>query len=158
MKSRRILLLIVLVSSIFLAACSTNKYYHSTVINSDQSGNEAYIELQLLKDGSFNEYIYFGLNDSIDNANEGILIKGKYYQTKDTLFLTYSSTQNLNHVENHATVYKETYLLNDEGLVLLDPITYSYHLLNRKMVLGQSAKLRSLPLYKSINWVQEVVN
>ena len=158
MKSRRILLLIVLVSSTVLAACGTTKYYHSTVINANQSGSEAYIELQLLKDGSFNEYIYFGLNDSIYNANEGIRITGKYLQTKDTLFLTYSSAQNLKLVETDATVYKETYLITDEGLVLLDPITYSYHLLNRKMVLGQSAKLRSLPHYTSINWVQEVVN
>lgn len=158
MKSPRILLLIVLVSSNVIAACGTTKYYHSTVINVNESGKEAYIELQLLKDGSFIEYIYFGLNDSIDNANEGFCITGNYHQTKDTLLLTYSSAQNLRRAASAATVYKEIYLITDEGLVLLDPITYSYHLLNRKMVLGQSTKLRSLPHYTSINWVQEVVN
>ncbi len=158
MKSNRIFVLLCCVGLILLAACGTTKYYHSTVTDADQVGNDTYIELQLLKDGTFNEYIYFGLNDSIDNSNEGLLISGVYYAHKDTLYLTYSPALNLVEIPDDSTIYRESYKITEDGLILLEPITYSYHLMNRKMVLGQSAKMRSLPHYATIKWVREQVN
>lgn len=158
MKSTRFFVFLALVNLVLLAACGTTKYYHSTLVNTDQAGNETYIELQLFKDGTFNEYIYFGLNDSIDNSNEGLLVSGIYYEQQDTLYLTYSPADKIVDFPVDTTVYRESYRITEEGLILLEPITYSYHLMNRKMVVGQSVKLRSLPHYATISWVLEEVN
>jgi len=158
MKARRISILFAYASLLIFAGCGTTKYYNSTVVNSDQAGNETYIEFQLLKDGTFKEYIYFGLNDSIDNSNEGLLISGTYYENKDTLFLTYSPGQKIVELPIDTSTYCETYQITEDGLILLEPITYSYHLMNRKMIEGQSVKMRNLPNYVSIQWVIESGN
>lgn len=158
MKASRISILFACASLLILVGCGATKYYNSTVVNSNQAGNETYIEFQLLKDGTFKEYIYFGLNDSIDNSNEGLLISGTYFERKDTLFLSYSDAQKLIEMPTDSTTYRETYRITEEGLLLLEPITYSYHLMNRKMDKGQSIKMRELPNYATIEWLAEPHN
>ncbi len=158
MNVHRILNLVVTLSLFLFVSCGATVYYNSTVTNLNQAGNETYIEFQLLKDGSFKEYIYFGLNDSIDNSNEGLLISGTYFERKDTLFLSYSDAQKLIEMPTDLETYRETYKITEEGLVLLEPITYSYHLMNRKMDRGQSIKMRNLPNYATIQWLTETNN
>lgn len=158
MKSSRVFVVLSCMGLILLTACGTTKYYHSTVTDTDEVGHETYIELQLLKDGTFNEYIYFGLNDSIDNSNEGLLISGVYHEHKDTLYLTYSTALKLIEIPDDSTTYRESYKMTADGLILLEPITYSYHLMNRKMVVGQSTQMRSLPHYATIKWMREQLN
>lgn len=154
MKSIKLFLVFTVFTSILMGSCRSSSYYHSEVINQDKIGDKMFIELQLNKNGTFNEYIYFGINDSLDNANEGLIVSGTYTEKKDTLILSYETDLKDLAIASEEQ-YEEIYVTTAEGLVLLEPITFSYHFLRRQLMNGQSTDLRSLPYYATIKWVRE---
>lgn len=125
----------------FLNSCANTQYYH----HNPKSEEGVYTELLLNKNGSFEEYLYWEINDSLDNETFGIIITGTYEQKGDSLFLTYDSSSG-------NTEFDESYLVTENGLYKLEPITYSYHFLNMFLSPGESQKLHDLPDYKKIVW------
>lgn len=154
MKQNRLASIILVSSILLLASCGATKYYYSEGVNRTQPEIETCIELQLHKNGTFDEYVYFVLNDTIDNVNEGRLISGTYTSRNDTLFLMYHDKDKV-HSADDSTDYHEIYLVEEERLILLAPITYSYHFLNQTLVPGKSKRIRVLPFYESIKWVKQ---
>lgn len=126
---------------VLLTACASTQSYH----HNPKSEEGMYTELLLKKNGSFEEYLYWEINDSLDNETFGILITGTYERKGDSLFLTYDSGSG-------DTEFDESYLVTENGLYKLEPITYSHHFLNIFLSPGKSQKLHDLPDYKEIVW------
>ncbi len=124
---------------IFITSCQSTSFFYN------ESENETYTELQLKSNGTFVEYVYFSVQDSLLGDDFGNVIDGTYYEIGDTLFLAYKSS-------TESTGVKEVYVRNGNDLVKLEPITYSHHFLNMVFAKGKSSKLRELPNYDSINW------
>ncbi len=124
---------------ILMNSCQSTSFFFN------ESENETYTELQLKSNGTFVEYVYFSVQDSLMGEDFGNMIDGTYERIGDTLFLAYTAnTAN--------TVAKEVYLKTADDLIKLEPITYSHHFLNMVFAKGKSSKLRALPNYDSINW------
>lgn len=137
MKKRSISFAVLL--AICLNSCQSTSYFYN------ESANETYTELHLNSDGSFAEYFYFNVKDSVQAEEFGNIIDGAYEEVGDTLFLVYQPTM-MN------STLKEVYLKSGDDLIKLEPITYSHHFLNMVFTEGKSPKLRSLDDYNSIAW------
>jgi hypothetical protein len=132
-------LVVSLVSLLFLFSCQSTAFFFN------ESENETYTELQLKSDGTFIEYIYFNVQDSLMPIDYGNIIDGTYKQIGDTLFFVYDSP-----MVNSET--NEVYLKKGMDLIKLEPVTYSHHYLNMVFAKGKSTQLRALPNYDSITW------
>jgi hypothetical protein len=128
-------------------SCKSVDYYHYDPANTSSEAYGMYTELLLHKNGQFEEYLYWGVSDSVDNANEGVLITGTYEKNGDTLKLWYSFEGDAADSKRH-----EFFLMNDQGLHLLEPVRYSYHFAGKVLSPGKSERLRSLPNYTNVSW------
>jgi hypothetical protein len=137
MKKRTISLAALLVICVY--SCQSTSFFYN------ESANETYTELQLNSNGTFAEYFYYNLDDSLQNADFGNIIDGTYTEIGDTLYLVYQPS-----IAN-ATV-EEVYLKSGVDLIKLEPVTYSHHFLNMVFTEGKSPKLRALKNYNSIAW------
>ncbi len=137
----------------FLVACnSKNMFYHNeTEVAPDEAG--VYTELQLNKNGSFVEYLYYSIGDSLESIDFGTVILGNYTFETDTLYLIYSLPDSSQPKNTTATVhYDEAYVLRKGKLAKLQPVTYSSHFVNLVMTPGKAERLRSRENYDSIIW------
>ncbi|MFT5822031.1 MAG: hypothetical protein ACI8ZM_003287 [Crocinitomix sp.] len=132
-------LVVSLFTLICLYSCQSTSFFFN------ESENDTYTELQLKSNGTFVEYIYFSVQDSLMAEDYGNIIDGTYKQVGDTLFLVYETI-----TENSAI--NEIYLKKGNDLIKLEPITYSHHYLNMLFAQGKSPQLRALPNYESITW------
>lgn len=130
-----------------LFSCRSVDYYHYDPANPSSEAYGMYTELCLHKNGEFEEYLYWGQKDSMDQVNEGVLIAGNYEKSGDTLKLWYS-------FEGDATktLHHEFFIMREDGLHLLEPVTYSYHFLGKVLSPGKSTGLRELPDFSSVVW------
>ncbi|NOQ74729.1 MAG: hypothetical protein GQ574_22135 [Crocinitomix sp.] len=124
---------------IFMISCQSTSFFFN------ESENETYTELQIKSNGTFIEYVYFNVQDSLMADDYGNVIGGSYEQIGDTLFLVYGSV-------TEKSVINEVYLKKGNDLIKLEPITYSHHYLNMVFAQGKSPKLRALTNYESIRW------
>ncbi|MDA7803222.1 hypothetical protein N8987_01425 [Crocinitomix sp.] len=132
--------------SISMSSCVA--YYSNNTVSKD-GDQEIYTEYQLKRDGTFDEYIYRDLIEDEDGMDYGNKITGTYEKNGDTLFFSYNHND-----PTHKKLSKEIYLIVDDGLVKLDPISYSYHFLHQTLNKEKASKLRELPVYESIIWVE----
>lgn len=138
---------ILIITSFLMSSCVI---YYSNNIVSEDGAQEIYTEYQLKKDGSFEEYIYRDLIEDEDGMDYGNKITGVYEKIGDTLFFTYQHNDTTH--ESEST--DEVYLIVDKGLQKLDPISYSYHFLHQTLKKEKASKLRDLPVYDSIVWIE----
>jgi hypothetical protein len=130
-----------------LFSCKSVDYYHYDPAGTSGDAYGMYTELCLHKNGEFEEYLYWGAQDSVDQTNDGVLIKGTYEKSGDTLKLWYSLEGDV--VENSR---HEFFLMREDGLQLIEPVRYSYHFLGKVLSPGKSETLRGLPDYTTVKW------
>jgi hypothetical protein len=130
-----------------LFSCKSVDYYHYDPANTSSEAYGMYTELCLHKNGEFEEYLYWGVQDSVDQTNEGVLIKGTYEKSGDTLKLWYSLEGDVAENSRH-----EFFLMKLNGLHLIEPVRYSYHFLGKVLSSGKSETLRGLPNYTAVKW------
>lgn len=128
---------------LLLTSCgATNFFYH-------ESPNRTYTELQLKPDKTFEEFVYYDLQDELtDPADFGTRLIGTYSRKGDTLILAYNGENG----QIPASPVTEIYLLDKDNWVKLAPITYSHHFLNMTFAPGKSEALRGKSNYREISW------
>lgn len=130
-----------------LFSCRSVDYYHYNPANDSNEAYGMYTELCLHKNGEFEEYLYWGVQDSVDQTNDGVLIKGTYEKSGDTLKLWYSFEGDV--AENSRY---EFFLMKGNGLYLIEPVRYSYQFVGKVLSPGKSETLRGLPNYTTVKW------
>jgi hypothetical protein len=130
-----------------LFSCRSVDYYHYNPANDSNEAYGMYTELCLHKNGEFEEYLYWSVQDSVDQTNDGVLIKGTFEKSGDTLKLWYSFEGDV--AENSRY---EFFLMKGNGLYLIEPVRYSYQFLGKVLSPGKSETLRGLPNYTTVEW------
>lgn len=150
----KVVQLVVFFLALISQGCSTKvMFYHNEVeVAQDEAG--VYTELKLNDDGTFEEYLYYSIGDSIEEIDYGTIINGSYTYQQDTLYLVYQTTENDSR-ELPTLIkgkYHEAYIKRKGELVKLQPVTYSSHFVNLILKKGKAKQLRSRSNYDQIIW------
>lgn len=145
MKVKYGIVFTVLLTLVVFSSCQTTTYYFH------ETPSRTYTELQLNKDGTFKEYIYLSVRDSLIQNDFGNVISGTYSYKSDTLLLKYDNYSGVEST-NATDRAEEVFIKDGKNLIKLAPITYSHHFLNMTFLSGKSKGLRSLEQYDAINW------